>query len=145
MEYLGGIGDSQGGHHRHRLFHGVIPGEVGVAFEPLHNLVAHGVHRIQGGHGILGDQGDPVPPYFLVLVLGEGAKILSHERDGTAGHPSVQEGEQAHDRLGRHGFPRSGFPHEAQDLSLFHFETHPGQRGDLSVPGVERHAQVFYA
>ena len=110
-------------HHPQRLdglFPGLLLVQSLVEAEHLHQLVAHGEHRVQRGHGLLKDHGHPVAPDLPELLHGHLQQLLPVQGDG-AGDPCVGLG-QPHDGKGRHALAAAGLSHDAQGLSLADIE-----------------------
>ncbi len=94
-----------------------------VGADGLHDLVAHAVHRVERGHGLLEDHRHVVAAQFAVLLLGQGCEVLAFELQGAAGHVS-RLGQKTHDGEAGHGLAGTRLAHDRQDLALVHVEAH---------------------
>jgi len=104
--------------HLDRLFKGLFFREALVELEGLLNLVSHCKNGVEGGHGLLEDHGDPIPPDLPHLILREGEKVLPLEQDLSGHHPSGRHGDKAKNGEGCHTLPASGLADNAQGFAL---------------------------
>ena len=86
--------------------------------EHFGDLIADGIHRIQGGHGFLKNHGDSIPPNGPHLLHGKRDDIRSVEQDIAVNNSARRLRDKAHDGLGGHTFPATGLPHDAEHLAF---------------------------
>ena len=111
--------------HQRQQLRRPIPGlgavAAGVQLNGLHQLIAHGVHRVQAGHGVLKDDGDPVAADFPHFAVRQAHQLLALEFDAAA-HDAAGMGQYLQNGIRRHAFARSGFSHNAQHLAAVQIE-----------------------
>ena len=115
-----------------------------VQVERLADLILHGEHRVQSGHGVLKDHGDLLAPHPLHLQLLFLQQIVALQQDAPRGHPRGALGQQAHHAKRRCGLARAGFTHQAQCLSGVQVEADMVHRIDGLQVGFVDNRQVLY-
>ena len=85
----------------------------------LCNLVPDCKDRVQGGHGLLKDHGDPVPPNFPHLLGIECKEIAAFKQNLPCDHPCRRHEKKSHDGKGRYALAAPGLPHHTENLSFF--------------------------
>ena len=85
-----------------------------VEAEDLRHLPAHRVHRVQRGHRVLEDHGDPVAPEFPQRPLPQGPQVRLSKADLPGGNPAGG-GDQAQHGQGGHALAAAGLPHQPHD------------------------------
>ena len=127
---------------------GPVPGglfvQALVELQGLRNLVSNGKYRVQGGHGLLENHGDPVAPELPHFLFGQGQKVLAVKDDAAALVPAGGRVHQTHDRQAGDAFAAAGFTHNAQCLSLVQGKGDAVHRLGNTGIGVEIGFQVFY-
>ena len=127
-------------------FHGPLPGLLFVAARVqqnrFHQLVADGVGGVQGGHGILKNNGDPVAPNLLHAVLADTHQLLPVELYG-AGDNFAGFFQNLQDGVGGDGLAGAGFPHNAQHLAPLQLKGHAVHRFYFTGRGIEGGVQVI--
>ena len=93
-----------------------------VKHEHLRDLIAHGVDRVEGGHGLLENHGDAVAADVAHLGRRQGEKILPLEADAAAGDAAGRLLDQTHDGQGGHALAAPAFAHDAEGLAALHPE-----------------------
>ena len=84
---LGHVVDAHQLQHLHGALRRVLLGDaLVVGPQRLDELVAHRIHRVQAGHGVLEDHGHLPAPEVRHLLLRLGQHILALEGDGPADH-----------------------------------------------------------
>ena len=135
-------GDAHQAQHLDGPLSGLGLGHLLVLQDHLHDLVAHGVDRVEGGHGILEDHGDLLAAHPAHLPLAVGEDVLVLEEDLPVHHPAGVL-EQAHDGEAGHALAAAALPHDAQHLALIQVEAdaadgldlaHVGEKGGLQIP-----------
>ena len=94
----------------------------------LPNLIPHCVDRVQRGHGVLKDHGDPVAPDAAKLLLAGGEQVLPLEADDAAFDPPRGLRQQPEDAQRRGGLSRAGLPHQTQRFALLDLKADPIDR-----------------
>ena len=127
---------------------GPVPGglfvQALVELQGLRNLIPDGKYRVQGGHGLLENHGDPVAPELPHFLFGQGQKVLAVKDDAAALVPAGGRIHQTHDRQAGDAFAAAGFTHNAQCLSLVQGKGDAVHRLGNTGIGVEIGFQVFY-
>ena len=116
---------------------------VGVQGDGLHQLVADGVGRVEGGHRILENDRDLVAAHMLHHVLACADELLPVELDG-AGDDLARGGEDLHDGIRGHGFAGAGFADDAEHLALVKEEGHAVDGLDLARVGEKGGMEILY-
>ena len=111
-----GVGDLDGLQHLDALLCGFLLAQSLMDDEGLGKLLLYAEHRVQAGHGLLEDHGDPVAPDVVHLLGGDLCQILTVEGDGAAGNIAVgiQKTQDAH---GGNGLTGAALAHDAQGLA----------------------------
>ena len=111
----------------------------------LGELVAHGVYRVEGGHGLLEDEGDPRAAHGLHLG---GLGVILQDIFPVQPHLAAQDlarrglDQLYHGHLGD-GLAAAGLAYNGDDLLLVHIEGDAVHRLDLAGHGEERGFQVL--
>ena len=134
--------------HTHQPEHFQRPGvglgavAVGVQQDRLAQLVADGVHRVEGRHGVLEDDADLLAAEFAHLALGEFGHVLAVEENLAAGDLARLH-ENAHDGIGGDGLAAAGLAHDAQHPAAVEIEGNAVDGTHLARVHVEGRGQVF--
>ena len=94
----------------------------GIMVQRLGDLLAHGQHRVQGGHGILEDHGDLITADLAHMCLRQIYDALALEGDGAGSDFAGTLGQKAHERQCQRGFTSAGLAHQTQRGTLFQRE-----------------------
>jgi hypothetical protein len=107
----------------------------------LGDLLAHAVHRVQAGEGVLEDHRDVAAahPAQVAGVEPEHVRALEQDLAGDGGGRGV---EQAHDREARDALPRARLADDAERLAAAEREREVGDRLDDAVAGAELDGEV---
>ena len=115
-----------------------------VQLQRFADLRAHGLQRVQGGHGILEYDGDfpaaDLDPILILFVFGDIRAVIP---DFTGFHPAVFV-QHADKGLAEHGFARAGFPDDGKAFAFVKLHGYAAQRRKLLPAQGELHHQVFY-
>ena len=102
---------------RSRAFvHALLRVDVVVHAHGLRHLVADGEERVQRGHGVLQDHGDPLAADVTHLAVGLLQEVLALEED-LAAHDARRRREQAQEGQGERGLARAGLADDPEGLS----------------------------
>ena len=119
------VGDVDHLHGLDGALAGLLGGEIRVEQYVLLDLVAHGQHGIQAGHGLLEDHGDATAANLThgLAVRAEGQQVALHALQVhlAAGHPAGA-GDQLQAAEHGHGLAGAGFAHDAHDLAAIHMQ-----------------------
>ena len=119
---------------------------VAVAFfvfaDDLRDLVAHGHHRVEGGHGVLEDHGDLASPDLPHFVLALGQQVFPLEDHLAAHDLTWGRGDEAENPQGGGGFSRACLSHQSQRLSLLDLQVDAVHRLHQAVMGSVLYGQV---
>ena len=123
---------------------GLLGGDVGVQLNHLLNLVAHGFHRIQRGHGVLEDHGNLLTPDVPHLLGGELQEITSLIEDLAACDLRRGIRQNPHDAEGCGGFTGAGLAHQAQGLAHGDVQVQPVDSFHSAAAGAVLYPKVMY-
>ena len=129
--------------HLHSPVIGLLLVALGVEQNRLHQLVADGIGGIQGGHGILKNDADPVAADVLHDFLTRAYQFLTVQFDG-APHDLAGGSKDLHDGVGGDGFAGAGFPYDAQHFAALQIEGNAIDGTNLTGVGKEGGTQVSY-
>jgi hypothetical protein len=90
----------------------------------LAHLIAHGEDRVERGHGLLKDHGNPVAPDLTHPGFGVAQKVFSLEPDLAADDLSGRLGNELDDGVRRDAFAATRFAHQPQGFARGDGETH---------------------
>jgi hypothetical protein len=114
-----------------------------VQFQRLGYLPPDFEQGVQGGHGLLEDHGQFIPPdsaKFPGIRFGE---VLVFEYDAPACDVYAFR-EKAGDSQGAQGFAAAGFPDNAQDFPRIQVKADVVHRAEVSPATLNPHGKVLY-
>ena len=148
---LFGVGDADLLQQLQRLFVGFGLGHLEVPEHSFHDLLADGHGRVEAGHGVLEDHGDPLAvdvaadPLFILLQqihsLRAAVGVVVTELDGAAVDGGIL-GQNAHGGLHGDRLAGAGLAHQRHRLALVQVDVHAadgvhracgGLKGDIKV------------
>src|SRR5579859_7688619 len=88
-----------------------------MELEAFTDLTTDRQHRVQRGHRILKNHGDPVTADAADLPVVHFEQVFAVERDTARGDPAWRLGDEAHDRQCRHTLATTRFAHDAERLA----------------------------
>src|SRR6185312_15922311 len=107
----------------------------------LRNLVANGEHRVQRGHWLLEDHGDPVPADVAHPGGREREQVLALEQDPASGNaPGLRD--EAHDAEGQHGLAAPALADDAERLAAVDVEADAVHGRHIAAGSAEDGANV---
>jgi hypothetical protein len=115
-----------------------------MAQQAFDDLLANGECRIERGHRLLKDHGDPVATQVLQRGFGRTHQFLSLEPYRAAGDAPMRLGQQAHDGQGGHALATSGLAHDGQRAAGVHRKADSVDDRELAVVPLEDGAQIAY-
>jgi hypothetical protein len=122
----------------------LAPRTAAMAQDDLHDLVADGEARIERGHRLLEDHGEPVAPEVAQRLVGYLEKVEAVEPDG-AGDLGGALWQEAHDGERGDALAAAGFADEAKRRAVRDGEIDPVDgMGDTAIIAVKNHAQTLY-
>ena len=112
-----------------------------VGADGLHDLVAHAVHRVERGHGLLEDHGDLLAPDFLQLPLAHFGDVRPLVADFAAGDPAGLL-QQAQDGAEGLALAAARLAHQAEGLPMEDLEGDAVHGADGLPLAGEGHVEV---
>ena len=132
VQPAGRVGDAHLAEEVRRFFPGLGPVQPLVEPQHLRHLGPHGVHRVQGGHGVLEDHGDPVAPKVPQLLFRQLPQVPAPEEDLPLGH-LARGAHQAQHRQGGDALAAAGLPHKPHDGAPGHRQVDAVHGGECSL------------
>ena len=135
--------------HDTGLLQGLGLVQAPVAAQGLGHLLAHGVDRVEGGHGLLEDHGDLVAPDVPQAVLRglgqvDDLAVPAAEEQLSPGDAAPAQFHQADQAQGRDRFAGPGLAHQGHGLARLHGQPDTVHAHNRAVVGLELHPQVLY-
>ena len=128
--------------HLEDLGVGLGPLETLVEDDGLLDLVADGLERVEGGHGVLHDHGDlPAADGAPLLVGGVPGQVLAVVAD-LPGRDRAVGVQKAHKGLGKHALAGARLAHDGQALPPVDVQGDPADGVEHLAPQGEFHVQV---
>ena len=109
----------------------------------FHQLMADGIGGVQGGHGVLEDDGNLVAPDILHFLFGNTHQLLAVHLDG-AGDDLAGLFQNLHNGVSGNGLAGAGLPHNAQDLAPVQIKGDAVDGLDFTHGGEKRGMQIVY-
>ena len=113
---------------------GLTLADILMLLEHLHDLVAHSIHRVEGGHGVLKDHGNLLAAHPAHPALSVGEDVLVLEKNLSVHHPAGVL-KQAHDGQAGDALAAAALSHDAQHLALVHIKADAAHRLYLAYVG----------
>ena len=119
----------RGNAHPFEHFQGTVQGVPGrkLLMEPdrFGYLVADGVDRVEGGHRLLENHGDPVAADFAHLIGGKFQQVLPLEQNLAGGYPARRVRDEPHDGKGSDTLAAARLADDTERFSLVHPQVDP--------------------
>ena len=133
--------------HQLQHFHSPVIGlmlvAVGVQEDCLHQLVPDGIGGIQGGHGVLENNGNLVAADVLHFLFGNTHQLFAVYLNG-AGDNLAGFFQNLHNGIGGDGLTGAAFAHNAQDLATIQIEGDSIDGFHFARRGEEGGMQIVY-
>ena len=137
-------GDTHQFQHLLGPLHGGVFIQALMELQALGDLLPHGEHRVQGGHGVLEDHGYVLAPDLVHLGGGEVEDIPAFDHQPVALHHPGGIRHQPEDGQGGGGFACAGLPHQADGLPVAQLQVDAVEGVDDAVLGLIADHQVFH-
>ncbi|MNC51939.1 hypothetical protein D3C75_1012570 [compost metagenome] len=110
--------------------------------EHLHQLIPHGLHRVEGRHRLLEDHRDAVAAHLVHLIRCQSEQLLPLKADGARHHLTVGPRQQPHDGQRGNALAAAGLTDYPQGLARGYLEADPVEHLDLAVVDRELHLEI---
>ena len=138
------VGDAHQPQHLHRLGLGLRLGAALVVDEGFHDLVPHGKHRVEAGHGLLENHGNFIAPDLPHPLFRQLAEVLPTVEDLPVDDAARGVLDEPENGKGGHRLAAAALPHDGQGLPVPEGEVQAVHRGDHPFLGVKVSLEVFH-